>query len=190
MKHMTMVSPVDPTSRMVRETLSEGLVVLRCRASGGIWVRPSAYWGWLEKHDALPTPNPTDAGEDVPTEDSGAGKRCPEDGHFLIRHRVGHGLDFHLDRCGHCGGIWLDPGEWEAMRQKGLHEKLHFVFSSAWQARVREQERRDARTELLKTKLGESDYEELKRIAEWIASSPKRHEMMAYLREASASQAP
>jgi len=181
---MRMLSPVDATSRLVSETLSEGLVVLCCPKSGGIWVRPSAYWRWLEGHEGPPTAMPTEAGEDVPAQDSGPGKRCPEDGHFLIRHRVGHGLDFHLDRCGGCGGVWLDRGEWDALREKGFHEKLHFIFNSTWQARVREQERRDARAAMLEEKLGESDYRELKRMADWVLSSPKRHEMMAFLREA------
>jgi Zn-finger nucleic acid-binding protein len=182
---MLLKSPLVGTSVLARETLDDGLEVLRCPQSGGIWIRPVWYWRWLDRHATESGQAGTDSvgGADVSATDSGAGKLCPEDGHFLIRHRVGHGLDFHVDRCGHCGGIWLDPGEWEALREKGLSEKLHLVFSSTWQARIREQERRVALEQLLTGKLGEDDYHELQRIAEWIATHPHRHEMQAFLRE-------
>lgn len=107
--------PIHEQEFLCRDELSPGLSILRCPEGGGAWVRPGAYWKWHERHadDAAPDAS---AGTEPPIQDSPAGKRCPEDGAFLIRHDVGHGLDFHIDRCGHCGGIWLDAHEWEALR--------------------------------------------------------------------------
>jgi len=177
-----MRSPVDANSALVRDTLPGGLNVLRCEKSGGVWIRPSFYWQWLEHH----APDGAAAGDgvDAPATDSRAGKRCPEDGYFLIRHRVGNGLDFHVDRCGHCGGMWLDRGEWEALLRHGLAEKLHLVFSSAWQAAVRHQRDRDTERALLVQRLGDAEYQKLVAFADHLVASPHRHAMVAYLQEA------
>ncbi|MEM1445599.1 MAG: zf-TFIIB domain-containing protein [Planctomycetota bacterium] len=176
-----MRSPIDQKTGLETHELTGGLRVMRCPVSGGAWLRPSAYWAWRERHD-------TDSlgeslGQDItPTSDSPAGKRCPEDGAFLIRHRVGHGLDFHLDRCGHCGGIWFDREEWEAVAQAGLAKQLHLVFTSAWQAEVRRQRAEQNREARLRERLGDGDYEKLRDVRAWIEAHPRAPELRAFLR--------
>ncbi|HXE57232.1 MAG TPA: zf-TFIIB domain-containing protein [Gemmatimonadales bacterium] len=40
--------------------------------------------------------------------------KCPKDGYDLATIEL-HGVQ--VDRCGHCGGIWLDAGELEAIER-------------------------------------------------------------------------
>lgn len=117
--------------------------------------------------------------------DSRAGKRCPEDGGFLIRHRVGHGLDFHMDRCGRCGGVWLDADEWDALKSRGLHDSLHLVFTSAWQAEVKRQQQAETRQRQLERVLGAEDTKKVRAWRTWILSHPRRHTIQAYLSDKS-----
>jgi uncharacterized protein len=40
--------------------------------------------------------------------------KCPKDGHDLASRQY-HGVQ--IETCSHCGGIWLDPGELDTIRQ-------------------------------------------------------------------------
>ncbi len=40
--------------------------------------------------------------------------KCPKDGHDLATRQY-HGVQ--IETCPHCGGIWLDPGELEAVQK-------------------------------------------------------------------------
>jgi hypothetical protein len=40
--------------------------------------------------------------------------KCPKDGHDLSSRQY-HGVQ--IESCSHCGGIWLDPGELDTIRQ-------------------------------------------------------------------------
>ncbi len=174
-------SPVDEASTLEPVAIEPGFGAMRCAGSGGLWIRPAQYWTWREGAEAYLTEHLPSLGADEPGCDSGAGKRCPEDGYFLIRHRVGHGLDFHVDRCGHCGGIWLDRGEWDALKRESLHNDLHLIFTSAWQAQVRWQLLREAQEQRLTARLGPADHEELNRITKWVMNHPQRHMILAHL---------
>jgi TFIIB-like protein len=47
--------------------------------------------------------------------------KCPKDGYDLTSQEF-HGVQ--IEHCGHCGGIWLDAGELEAIRQHEDHTGL------------------------------------------------------------------
>lgn len=41
--------------------------------------------------------------------------RCPKDGTFMQKEQVGGPAGVGIDRCGHCGALWLDKGELEKL---------------------------------------------------------------------------
>jgi hypothetical protein len=94
----------------------------------------------------------------------------------------GDWVAFRVDH-GTCGGTWLDPGEWEALRRRGLHRTLHRVFSPAWQAELTQRERRDAHDAMLLRKLGAEELAEVRRFGAWINGRPGRSELLAVLLE-------
>jgi len=77
----------------------------------------------------------------------GAGSRhCPECETFMLVQDVAYGSDkVEIDRCGSCGGVWLDKNEIEKIM--AISEKL---------APALEAKRQQAQDEL--TKLGEPDF--------------------------------
>jgi Zn-finger nucleic acid-binding protein len=107
-------------------------------------------------------------------------KFCPSCSSYLVKYDVGRNLAFTIDRCGKCGGIWLDGNEWAALKQTKLHFDLHRIFSTDWQSQVRQQEHAKALDDIWKEQFG-SDYEELMRIKKWIDAHPKAAEMYAFL---------
>ena len=162
--------PVHADTALETRTVDPGVTVRVCPRCGGYWMTAAEYWKWREGlSEPLPNLDAEDGGLDD-TNDSPGAKLCPYDGGFLIRHKVGHGLDFHVDRCGRCGGMWLDRGEWEALMRRQMHDDLHLIFTSSWQAELRRQRRQKADEKRLVERLGQSDYERAKEVREWLES--------------------
>lgn len=178
-----MTCPVCKTVELQNEDLLENLIAKACKQCEGRWIPSFQYWRWLDKHgDTLPE-KPKEEAEPLPVEDSGAGKLCPECGHFLTRRKVGHGIDFCLDRCNNCGGIWFDKNEWEVLLSRNLHDEVHYVFSSSWQKQVREDETAQLFEERIEKILGPEDYAKIKDITTWIHSHPHKSTIVSYILE-------
>ena len=128
--------PACRTQPLFLRALEAGLTAQACDGCGGRWIRWDDYWDWLDHApDALPMAAPPPA-EDAPAElpapdEARPAKLCPQCGRLLTRAKVGRGVNFRLERCAACGGMWLDAGEWESLRAAGLHRDLHHVFSPA-----------------------------------------------------------
>ncbi|HEX8913253.1 MAG TPA: zf-TFIIB domain-containing protein [Humisphaera sp.] len=169
------VLPADPT----------GLTASRCPACGGHWVAGDVYLQWVAAQGRQPGPTSAPTTDQPPPElrDSTKAKLCPACGRLLTRARVGHGLSFHLDRCGGCAGFWFDAGEWDALLARGLHDDAHHVFSDAWQADVLRDDRRHQRERLMLGKLGAADWAEAQRVKAWLDGHPHRAEILAHLTE-------
>jgi Zn-finger nucleic acid-binding protein len=158
-------------------TLAERLTAFTCPNCAGHWIRGEHYFAWVEKQPKTPVePAPT-----ANVADSTQAKLCADCGRLLRRSRVGRGAEFTVDRCGQCGGIWLDAHEWEALQARGLHDEIHFVFSAAWQAQLIREEKLRQREARLKHILGEQDFVEIQRIKTWMEQHPRRIELHAYL---------
>ena len=177
-----MLCPVCKTVALNNEDLLPNLNAKSCSQCGGKWIQSFQYWKWLETQDRKVVEKAI-AETDLPVEDSGAGKLCPECGHFLSHKKVGHGVDFHLDRCGNCGGMWFDKNEWEILQSKNLHDDVHFVFSSAWQKKVQHDEVEQTYEQRFEQILGKEDYLKTKEIAEWIKSHPNKNTILGYITE-------
>ena len=182
------LSPVARGTALEPEPLPHGPQGWRCPKSGGRWINSQDYQEWHAERPALTADAAKAAAEPLDLAklkagDSGAGKRCPEDGGFLIAHRVGQGLPFQLDRCGACGGIWLDAGEWNALLSLNLHGELTRIFTTNWQAKVRREEQSRARDESLRNKLGPKDFERLRTVSKWLRDHPHRNLIVARLQE-------
>ena len=54
--------------------------------------------------------------------------KCPKDGHDLTSSQV-HGVT--IETCSHCGGIWLDAGELEALSKDDSPNVITRVISDA-----------------------------------------------------------
>ncbi len=153
---------------------------LGCETCGGTWIKGHAYWRWLHKVGQNLPERSAAAQADLPVTDSTQAKLCPECQHFLRRARVGHGVAFCIERCGFCGGIWLDRNEWEVLRNHNLHDDLHFIFSAAWQQRVVEEEQREVRQQRVGALLG-PDFARVRDFKAWVAAHPQRSVIMAFL---------
>lgn len=184
-----MKCPVCKTVSLEAAEVDRQLPTHACSSCGGQWVKVEEYLKWLDLHGPnLPEKSP-DQAVNLPVNDSKPGKLCPACGAFLIRHLVGHGVSFHLDRCGRCGGFWLDRNEWEILKSRNLHDDVHYIFSEVWQSQARHQEQRaqyeGAVVKILDDKLrqvcGDGDLTRLKEIKAWLDGDPHSQDLYAYL---------
>lgn len=176
-----MICPVCDNQPLTQRDLADGPSALACERCGGSWIQSFNYWRWREGHGTgAALGRPAEECSNSPREHSGP-LRCPECRGVLLPYRVGHGLEFSVDRCGHCGGMWLDPYEWESLRGSSLHEHLHLIFSQVWQAHVQLEARNHAEEANLKSLLGERDLTEIRRVKAWLDGHPHRETLYALL---------
>ncbi len=98
----------------------------------------------------------------------------------MTRYKVGQGFDFRIDHS-ITGGIWLDPGEWEALIAGNLHHELHLVFTTQWQKAIREKDHAAAYEAMLREKLGDELFEKTSALRSELTSHPARATALAYL---------
>ncbi len=164
---------------LIRSEANAQLPSLRCGRCGGQWIREEHYYAWIERSDRSSTPSAVEAAGQA--QDTPRAKLCPECGRIMRRYAVGHGLDFIIDRCGTCAGIWFDANEWERLTHAGLADRVHFIFSAAWQADILRTRQIHAAAQRLREKIGPDDYDRLTALADWIEQHPHRTELAAYL---------
>jgi len=96
---------------------------------------------------------------------------CPRCRGILVRARVDREHHpFHLDRCGSCGGVWFDAGEWAAIASTEWLDHLDDLWDPIWRKRVREKRAEQRHLEELEKALGK---ETLQRLQEAIAALRK-----------------
>lgn len=176
-----MKCPACKTATLQDEQLDDGPRADGCNACGGRWISSTRYVAWVEsrrKPGAPPHPLAPEAAHAV---DSSAALLCPECGHLMIKFHVGGEHDFALDRCNHCNGEWLDRGEWEALRSRGLHEQIARVCSPAWQHALTREAMRRALATRLRAVLGPADFDRIEEMRRWIQAHPHRALLMAHL---------
>jgi Zn-finger nucleic acid-binding protein len=177
-----MQCPVCKKKTMDQVIIEQDLHVAKCMGCTGIWIARAQYEAWRSRHPADMPEWITQA--ELTAIDVPGAKLCPECGHVLLKYRVGHGLEFSIEYCGACGGIWLDQNEWTAIKAKNLHDKLHQVVSAKWQADIRKQKVQESIEQTYARLLG-NDYDRAKDMKAWIAAQSNKSVILAYLSDAS-----
>jgi Zn-finger nucleic acid-binding protein len=180
MSVFAMNCPVCGASELISAELESDLTSWHCPDCGGNWIRGAEYWRWLEEHGPnLPERADQDSG--LTLAEPGKHIDCPECRFRMVKYLVGHGFTFTLDQCGGCKGIWLDRNEWEALKERNLHDDVHAMFTSFWQAEAQREVRRKRLEEIYISRFGADDYAEITRIRAWLGSRSNKHELVAYL---------
>ena len=147
----------------------------RCTHCRGVWMPHEAI-----AHHLVPAAVDTD--QAPPVSDAMAGF-CPRCRGLLVRARVERDHPFHLDKCGACGGIWFDAGEWAAMASSDWLDHLDDLWDPVWKKRVRDQRAQERHMEELELALGTDTLERLRGAIEALRNHPMRSLGLSYLIE-------
>ncbi|MGH1362809.1 MAG: hypothetical protein ACRBF0_04575 [Calditrichia bacterium] len=174
-----MKSPLFPRLDMLETALEENLPVWQCIQSKGVYIRFNDYQHWLETTDEETSAQKFQPIEVTP-EDARA-KICPESGGLLRRFHISAELPIHLDWSPGSGGIWLDGGEWQLLKQHKLHRQLHNVISDSWQRDIRRDAKKALSKQRMEEKLGETDFQKAIEFKDWLSNHLHRSEILAFL---------
>lgn len=175
-----MNSPVHPETRLQVKEIEPGLKAYECPRSGGVWIPMQAFLDWKERHKE--SPSITESYQPTLEDDSRQPVLiCPESGRMLLRYRVGHGLQFHIDQSPVTGGVWLNKGEWDALKSKGLQTELNLIFTASYQRNVRSSEYNETIEAMFRNRIGTEDFTILKDFKNWVADHPRRDDIWRYL---------
>lgn len=165
--------------QLLEKELERGLKAMVCDQCEGVFLDHEKYFQWASS--SMETTLVENSNFDVkPSTEIRGAKFCPSCSSYLVKYEVGRNLAFTIDRCGKCGGIWLDGNEWTALKAEKLHLDLHRIFSLDWQSHIRQEQHSTALNDIWREQFG-TDYEELSRIKKWIDAHPKSAEIYAFL---------
>jgi len=175
--------PVCKSVELEASQFENGLPVLTCSSCGGSWLRTNEYSLWLKSQ----APGELDASRvmasntHLPVTERNQAAICPDCGHFLRKYKIGAKVDFHLDRCNNCNGIWFDKNEWESLKAADLHAQINKFFTKPWQRQVASEEIASKMDALYLEKFSKSDYRKIQEIREWLQGNPNRNILIAFL---------
>jgi Zn-finger nucleic acid-binding protein len=136
------------------------------------------YLRWLEHNDKPEFV--VDAGAVIKAEESEKALLCPKTGGLMTKYKISADSDHRLDYSPRINAVWMDAGEWELIKQKGLAGQLNKVFTDHWQKELVSQESAEILEGLYERRFGEH-YAAIKAFREILDQLPERHEVLAYL---------
>lgn len=175
--------PVCKTADLEVARLENSLPVLVCHACGGSWIRANEYALWLKSQQpgVFDESKVREASQRFPVTEAHTAAACPDCGHFLRKYKIGARIDFHLDRCNNCNGVWLDKNEWESLKAADLHDEINQVFTKPWQQHISDETAASNLEALYLSRFGAADYEKIKTIRQWLQDNPNRNTLIAFL---------
>ena len=162
--------------------LEGGLMAYRCPETGGIYIPSASYMRWLSQQPARKPQLPETGAEQQTVQTDRPAAICPESGTIMTRYKVGYGFKFTIDRS-ITGGIWLDAGEWDALRQRNFHDELNLIFTQSWQHNILRAEQKQGRRQRMEQKFGADLLNRIDALKADIQAHANSEELIAYLME-------
>jgi Zn-finger nucleic acid-binding protein len=148
-----------------------------CKDCGGSWLLIEDYVTWKERN-----PEYTFIQEVLyEVDDTKNAMLCPVTGKIMQKYRISHNSGHYLDYSASVGGVWLDSGEWEYLKEHNLAGSLNKVFTTQWQKSIRADSARITFSEIYKDKFGEETYAKAKEIREWLNNHPSKADLRSYI---------
>ena len=159
------------------------LPIMVCNSCGGSWLRANEYALWLksQKPGSFDETKTQETSTRFPIVESNKASICPDCGHLLRKYKIGAKVDFHLDRCNNCNGVWLDKNEWETLRVADMHDEINQFFTKPWQQVIQNKETSAKLEAMYLERFGDTDFQKIKEIREWLKEHPHRNNLIAFL---------
>ncbi|MBW4577922.1 MAG: zf-TFIIB domain-containing protein [Aphanothece sp. CMT-3BRIN-NPC111] len=171
---------------LLDSSLAGNLPVKQCPDCTGIWIQSAEYEAWqkqqpqkqvepelfaqlLNNEDSIQSPLDIKAG------------LCPECNRILSRAKVSVKTPFYVERCPSCSGIWCDEGEWNVLEKLGMHATIEQLFTSGWQARMREQQQAEQERQAVVDKVGSEIAVQVFELASVLEKHPNGDFAAAYM---------
>ncbi|KAA3661307.1 MAG: hypothetical protein DWQ04_16860 [Chloroflexi bacterium] len=167
-----------------RTLLDTNLPAYNCSNCHGIWISANEYLSWAAPKFVLSISEiniERDFDVPYPLSDNNQALLCPDCGRILRRFQVWPNIEFHLDRCSTCNGIWFDRYEWQTLQTQDLHRKINVFFTETWQEKLRSEEMRERFEKMYLEIFGQENYQKIKEVRTWLTDNQSGNRLLAYL---------
>lgn len=172
-----MICPACGAKHFAPVKIDGGPPAEQCADCKGVWVELDLYRLWRKNRPQTAAHEFTG---DI-TEVNDAVRLCPATGRMMTRIRVSGDSSLLLDYSVAAQAVWFDRGEWERLIALGLSVQLDAVVSERWQNDLKQAASRERLELAMRARFGDSAYDELVRVRDWLSSQPNRLEMIAFL---------
>lgn len=134
-----MICPSCKSSSLKPDRIEAGLPGYICRKCSGSLVSISSYLDWAYSPG---TPGYYASKPDkfnLKATDTKHVMSCPKCSRLMLKYRIAADSDHKLDYCFGCEEVWLDGGEWNLLKSKGLVDHVTSISTDAWQRRIRDE---------------------------------------------------
>lgn len=173
-----MKCPGCKADALVPSFLEDSFRARSCKSCRGSWILIEDFVYWSERNGPIDSQK---LGVQYVPEDSKHALICPVTGGIMQKYRISNGSDHKLDYSPQVGGVWLDPGEWDYLKEQGLAGCIGSIFTDSWQKQLRDNNTKATFTALYQRKFGHADYEKIREVRQWLVAHPDRTELKAYL---------
>lgn len=149
-----------------------------CSQCNGDWILIEDFVYWSVRSDVAAVEQ--DAAGYL-AEDTKNALICPVTGTIMQKYRISNASDHKLDYSPKVGGVWLDSGEWQYLKEQGLAPQIGSIFTDSWQNQLRANDTQATFVSLYEKKFGSEDYRKAKEVRAWLVSNDKKAELRAYL---------
>jgi len=148
-----------------------------CTECGSNWILIEDYVVWKERNPAFHFS--VEAVCEI--DESTTALLCPVTGTIMQKFRLTSKRSHRLDYSSSVGGVWLDKGEWELLKQEGLGGSLNAVLTAHWQKNIRLDSAKDNFVAIYEDKFGQESYSKVHDFREWLNSHPCKADLRSYL---------
>jgi len=148
-----------------------------CSSCNGDWLLIEDYISWKERNPEFSFSESSHCEAD----DTKSALLCPVSGLIMRKLRLSKDTEHRIDYSASVGGVWLDKGEWQLLKDQGLAGSLNAVLTSHWQKNIRINNTKDNFTTIYKDKFGDESYQKIKELREWLIEQPNKADLRAYL---------
>jgi len=148
-----------------------------CFTCGGMWL---AHADLPDFFDHLQSSSDSETGHSLNDDKTGL---CPAGHGIMLRARIDAEEPFFLEKCGTCGGIWFDHGEWHRIVNAHLADRIHEIWCRAWQIQQQKDKSRQTYLDSNKKLLGSELFERLMKLSEDLKAHPEKGRAIALLQQ-------
>lgn len=162
--------------------IHNNLKAKECNSCNGIWISYSNYNKYLELNppmiEDINFANLEPCSND---NDSLDAKICYDCGAILVKTMVGFDINFYVDRCPSCHGIWLDNGEWDKLSKNHIENLINFFFTDYWKNRIFDYNKEKRWKQLLQREVGSGNLLKIFDFIDWLKKQDKKENIIAYI---------
>lgn len=151
-----------------------------CSSCGGNWILIEDYVSWKERNSDYKF-NDDISFEEADISDSKKALICPVSGTIMRKFRISSNNEHKLDYSSVVGGLWLDKGEWELLKNAGLASCLNSVVTKNWQTKIRQESAQNNFSDIYEAKFGNETYSKIKELRSWLLAQEQKSDLRAYL---------